>query len=109
MFPNYHLLVENDQRDNLVLGMSTENTKQELAQTKKMLDEREKRINELEGKLNEQLNKQNEMEELNKKDMNEKLSALEVSHVERVLHLEQSLEHKQQFQMNFSASNLGTI
>ena len=97
MFPNDHLLVENDQRDNLELGMSTENINQELAQTKKMLDEREKRINELEGKLNEQLNKQNEMEELNRKDMNEKLSALEVSHVERVLHLELSLEHRQQF------------
>ena len=97
MFPNYHLLVENDQRDSLELGMSTENIKQELAQTKEMLDEREKRINQLEGKLNEQLNKQIEMEEVNKKDMNERLSALEVSHVERVLHLEQSLEHRQQF------------
>ena len=44
-----------------------------------MLNEREKRINELEAKLNEQLNKQNEVEEENKKEIKDKLSAAEVS------------------------------
>jgi hypothetical protein len=44
-----------------------------------MLNEREKKINELEAKLNEQLNKQNEVEEENKKEIKDKLSAAEVS------------------------------
>ena len=76
---NYHLHVESDQRDNQELETSLEIVKQELTQAKEKLNEREKKINELEAKLSAQLSKQHEVEEQNRKEMNDKLSASEVS------------------------------
>ncbi|CAB4000974.1 Hypothetical predicted protein [Paramuricea clavata] len=60
-----------------VEGTPVDTVKQDLAQAKEMLNEREKKINELEAKLNEQSNKQNEVEEENKKEVKDKLSAAE--------------------------------
>ena len=71
--------VESDQRDNQELETSLEFVKQELTQAKETLNEREKKINELETKLSAQLSKQHEVEEQNRKEMNDKLSASEVS------------------------------
>ena len=71
--------VESDQRDNQELETSLEFVKQELTQAKETLNEREKKINELEAKLSAQLSKQHEVEEQNRKEMNDKLSASEVS------------------------------
>ena len=71
--------VESDQRDNQELETSLEFVKQELTQAKETLNERENKINELEAKLSAQLSKQHEVEEQNRKEMNDKLSASEVS------------------------------
>ena len=77
---------DSDQRDSQELETSLENVKQELGQAKETLNQKEKKINELEAKLREQSSKQQEVEEQNRREMNDKLSASEVSSISQHRH-----------------------